>query len=168
MERIWVWGTGGPHILMENRYIDLWEADAYTEEQPLYYKTSKVDGEYIVKMSLGDGDCIVIGEEGFSTWVSCENGDGGILVISICEEEGFDENRFVETIRNIPDNEYNETGIEYIIFDSELYLFPACGFRPGGSELYNEIHLIPGKYKIKIIEAYEFDGIFVLCKFVRV
>ncbi|MCI8763629.1 MAG: hypothetical protein HFG58_03460 [Lachnospiraceae bacterium] len=45
MERIWVWGTGGPYLLMEKRYIDLWEADAGTQEQELYYKTGEVDGE---------------------------------------------------------------------------------------------------------------------------
>ena len=30
---------------MEKRYIDLWEADAGTQEQELYYKTGEVDGE---------------------------------------------------------------------------------------------------------------------------
>ncbi len=168
MGRIWVWGTGGPHLLMEKRYIDLWEADAGTEEQELYYKTGEVDGEYIIEMALGDGSCIVVAEEGPSTWVSDENGDGGILVVSIYEEKGFNEEEFVEKIRKIPNNEYLETKIEYKVCDRELYLFPACDLKPGFSEPYNKVNLIPGVYKIKIIENYELvNGSFILFKFVR-
>lgn len=168
MERVWVWGTGGPHLLMEKRYIDLWEADADTDEQALYYKTGEVDGKYIIKMTLGDGCCIVISEEGPSTWISNENGNGGILVVSIYEEKEFNEEEFIEKVRRIPNDEYVETGIEYKVYDDELYLFPACDLKPGYSESYNKVYLIPGTYKVKIIENYELtNGRFIIFKFVK-
>lgn len=168
MERIWIWGSGGPHLLMEKRYLSLWEADAGTEERLLYYKTEEADGEYIIKMTLGDGNCIVISEEGPSTWISNGNGDGGIWAVSIYEEEGFDEEKFIDNLGKIPNNEYSETGIEYEVYDDELYLFPACDLKPGFSEPYNKVNLVPGIYIIKIIDNYELvDGKFILFKFIR-
>ncbi len=168
MERVWVWGTGGPHLLMEKRLIGLWEADAGTEERGLYHKTEEVDGAYITEMALGDGSCIVISEEGPSTWVSNENGDGGILVVSIYVEEGIDEERFLESLGKIPDDRYSETGIGYRVFDDRSYLFPACDLKPGYSEPYYQVDLIPGVYQIKMIEEYgSDDGSFILFKFTR-
>ncbi len=172
MEISWVWGEGGPHLLMEKRYLDIWETDAVADhggKESLYDKTGEVKGDYIGELTLQDGSFIVIHEEMDQTaWISGENGNGGILVGSISIEESFDENDFIETITQIPDDVYNETGIQYKIFQDELYLFPACDLGPGYSNPYNKVDLTPGVYKIKIIENYELCyGCFILYKFIK-
>lgn len=169
----WVWGDGGPHLLMEKRYINVWVKDTAIEQErkpSLYDKIGELDGDYIGKFILSDGSFIVIKEEmDQTTWISSEGGDGGILVGSNGIEKNFDETDFIETVKKIPNDVYDETGIQYEVSEGELYLFPACDLEPGYSNPYNKVNLIPGLYKIKIVENYESCyGNFILYKLIRV
>ena len=84
-------------------------------------------------------------------------------------DEEFDEEILIENVRKISNDEYSETGVEYKVFDDELYLFPACEVEVGCYYNYNKVHLIPGIYKVKIIENYIFyNASFILYKFIKV
>ena len=50
MEISWVWGDGGPYLLMEKKYLDIWETDAvayHGGKESLYDKTGEVKGDYL-------------------------------------------------------------------------------------------------------------------------
>lgn len=150
MEIKWVSGDGGPHILMERKYLDFW-AD---QKGILYEKVGQID-DYIGNLRLLDISLIVISEEG----------KGGIVI----GLNYMDEEILIENVRKISNDEYSETGVEYKVFDDELYLFPACEVEVGGYYNYNKVHLIPGIYKVKIIENYIFyNASFILYKFIKV
>lgn len=154
MEIKWVSGDGGPHILMERKYLDFW-AD---QKGTLYEKVGQID-DYIGNLRLLDISLIVISEEG----------KGGIVIGINYMDEEFDEEILIENVRKISNDEYSETGVEYKVFDDELYLFPACEVEVGGYYNYNKVHLIPGIYKVKIIENYIFyNASFILYKFIKV
>ena len=75
----------------------------------------------------------------------------------------------IDNVRKISNDEYSETGVEYKVFDDDLYLFPACEVEVGGYYNYNKVHLIPGIYKVKIIENYIlYNASFILYKFIKV
>lgn len=154
MEIKWVSGDGGPHILMERKYLDFW-AD---QKGTLYKKVGQID-DYIGNLRLLDISLIVISEEG----------KGGIVIGLNYMDEEFDEEILIENVRKISNDEYSETGVEYKVFDDELYLFPACEVEVGGYYNYNKVHLIPGIYKVKIIENYIlYNASFILYKFIKV
>ena len=149
MEIKWVSGDGGPHILMERKYLDFW-AD---QKGTLYKKVGQID-DYIGNLRLLDISLIVISEEG----------KGGIVI----GLNYMDEEILIENVRKISNDDYSETGVEYKVFDDELYLFPACDVKVGGYYDYNKIHLLPGIYKVKIIEEYILhNASFILYKFIK-
>ncbi len=165
MEIKWVSGDGGPHILMKRKYLDFW-AD---QKGILYEKVGQID-DYIGNLRLLDISLIVISEEMTHTaWITDEEGKGGIVIGLNYMDEEFDEEILIENVRKISNDEYSETGVEYKVFDDELYLFPACEVEVGGYYNYNKVHLIPGIYKVKIIENYIFyNASFILYKFIKV
>ena len=153
MEIKWVSGDGGPHILMERKYLDLWAE----QKETLYEKACQID-DYIGNLQLLDISLIVISEEG----------KGGIVIGLNYMDEEFDEEILIENVRKISNDDYSETGVEYKVFDDELYLFPACDVKVGGYYNYNKVHLIPGIYKVKIIEKYIlYNASFILYKFIK-
>ena len=161
MEIKWVSGDGGPHILIERKYLDLWAE----QKETLYEKACQID-DYIGNLQLLDISLIVISEEMTHTaWITGEEWGGGIII----GLNYMDEEILIENVRKISNDEYSETGVEYKVFDDELYLFPACEVEVGGYYNYNKVHLIPGIYKVKIIENYIFyNASFILYKFIKV
>ena len=149
MEIKWVSGDGGPHILMERKYLDFW-AD---QKGTLYKKVGQID-DYIGNLRLLDISLIVISEEG----------KGGIVI----GLNYMDEEILIENVRKISNDDYSETGVEYKVFDDELYLFPACDVKIGAYYNYNKVHLLPRIYKVKIIEEYILhNASFILYKFIK-
>lgn len=55
MEIKWISGDGGPHILMERRYLDLWT----DQREVLYEKACQID-DHIGNLQLPDISLIVI------------------------------------------------------------------------------------------------------------
>ncbi len=83
-------------------------------------------------------------------------------------DEEFDEEILIENVRKISNDDYSETGVEYKVFDDELYLFPACDVKIGAYYNYNKVHLLPRIYKVKIIEEYIlYNASFILYKFIK-
>lgn len=164
MEIKWVFGDGGPHILMERKYLNLW----IVQKEALYEKACQID-DYIGNLQLPDISFIVISEEMTHTvWIADEEERGGIIVGLNYMDEEFDEEILIKNIRKISNDEYSETGVEYKVFDDELYLFPACDIEVGGYYNYNKVNLNPGIYKVKIIEEYIlYNASFILYKFIK-
>lgn len=164
MEIKWISGDGGPHILMERRYLDLWT----DQREILYEKACQID-DHIGNLQLPDINLIVISEEMTHTaWIADEEGRGGVVIGLNYMEEGFDEEILIENVRKISDDEYSETGVVYKVFDDVSYLFPACDVEVGGCYDHNKVHLIPGKYKVKIMEEYIlYNASFILYKFIK-
>ena len=92
MEIKWVSGDGGPHILMERKYLDFW-AD---QKGILYEKVGQID-DYIGNLRLLDISLIVISEEG----------KGGIVIGLNYMDEEFDEEILIENVRKISKDEYS-------------------------------------------------------------
>ena len=164
MEVKWVSGDGGPHILMERKYLNFWTA----QKETLYEIACQID-DYIGNLQLPGISLIVISEEMTHTaWIAGEGGREGVVIGLNYMDEEFDEEILIENVRKIPNDEYNETEVEYKIFDDELYLFPACDVEVGGYYNYDKVHLIPGIYKVKIIEEYIlYNASFILYKFIK-
>lgn len=164
MEIKWVSGDGGPHILMERKYLDLWAE----QKETLYEEACQID-DHIGNLQFLDISLIVISEEmTHTTWIAGEEGGGGIVIGLNYMDEEFDEEILIENVRKISNDDYSETGVEYKVFDDELYLFPACDVKVGGYYNYNKVYLLPGIYKVKIIEEYILhNASFILYKFIK-
>ena len=103
-----------------------------------------------------------------TVWIAGEEGGEGVIVGLNYMDQEIDEEILVENVRKISNDEYSETGVEYKVFDDELYLFPACDVEVGGYYNYNKVNLIPGIYKVKIIEEYRlYNASFILYKFIK-
>ena len=61
----WIMCDGGPHILMESKFLKIWKGDsdeAYQESVRYYEQACMVDG-YIGELNIGSGKCIIIGDD---------------------------------------------------------------------------------------------------------
>lgn len=115
MEIKWVSGDGGPHILMERKYLDLWAE----QKETLYEKVCQID-DYIENLQLLDISLIVISEEMTHTaWIADEEGRGGIVIGLNYMDEEFDEKILIENVRKISNDDYSETGVEYKVIEED-------------------------------------------------
>ncbi|MDE7416003.1 MAG: immunity 21 family protein [Lachnospiraceae bacterium] len=143
----WIECDGGPHILIESRYLKIWkgETDEEFEKSKQYYEEAGLIEDYIGELKIGSGKCLIIREEvTASTWISDNNLSGFLAGVNYVSEE------------------YADKGIK----SNDLYLFAACDF--GNDWLYNycKLNLLPGNYHIKMKEEFIFDGSsFMLFKF---
>lgn len=164
-EITWVECDGGPHILIENKYLTLWKGE--TEEEfrkaaEYYEKTATID-DYIGELQIGPGKCLVISEDiPSSTWISGNNTGGFIVVINdVSDGFGIDQmhsGTLFHEFSGIAEDQFIDTNIIYQVTDGDLYLLAACDF--GSGWLYNHccLKLLPGDYQIKMIEKYLFGG----------
>lgn len=160
----WVECDGGPHILMESKYLKIWKGDTdeeYEKAKGYYEETGLID-DYIGELNIGLGKCLVISEDiASSTWVSVNNTGGYLVVVNYLSDFYINGGLKRETLYNefskIAEDQFVNTDIIYQITDEELYLFAACDF--GKRWLYNycKFNLLPGNYSIKMIEEYIFD-----------
>ncbi|MDE7477014.1 MAG: immunity 21 family protein [Lachnospiraceae bacterium] len=172
-EITWVECDGGPHILIESKYLKIWkgETDAEFEQSKEYYELTRYIDDYIGELQIKSGKCIVLSEDiPSSTWLSDNNTSGFIVVINYVSDYYLDEEMKFDTLYNefskIPDEQFIDTNFIYQVMDEELYLLAACDF--GSDWLYNycKFNLLPGNYSIKMIEEYIFeDSSFRLFKF---
>lgn len=169
----WVECDGGPHILIESKYLKIWKAETEEELEKSYeyYEEAGLIDDYIGELKIGLGKCIIISEDiPSSTWLSDNDKNSFIVVMNYVsdyfqnEEMEFD--TLLKEFSKIPDDQFIDTNLIYQVTDKELYLFAACDF--GSDWLYNycKLNLLPGNYSIKMIEEYIFhDSSFRLFKF---
>ena len=152
----WIQGDGGPHILIESRYLNIWkgESDEEFEKSSRFYEEACLIDEYIGELEIGTGKCIIINDDvPVSTWIA--NGNvGGTLVVGNYIGDGMNHDILEREINGILSHEYTDTGLTYQVVSMELYLFPACDFDREWHYDYFKFHLQPGKYRIGIIEEY--------------
>ncbi len=163
-EITWIECDGGPHLLLESKYLKIWKGenkDEYKKASEYYEETCLID-EYIGELSIGSGKCIVISDDiTSSTWISHGNTGGFLVVINYVGEKYLNEGLKFDTLYNeiskIEDDQFIDTNLKYQVTDEELYLFAACDY--GKEWIYNhcKFNLLPGNYSIKMIEEYIFD-----------
>lgn len=169
----WIECDGGPHILIESKYLNIWKAETEEElkKSYKYYEEAGLIDDYIGELKIGLGKCIVISEDiPSSTWISDNNKGGFIVVINYVSDHYLNEeikcNTLLNEFNKISDDQFIDTNLIYQVTDEELYLFAACDF--GNDWLYNfcKLNLLPGNYSIKMIEEYIFnDSSFRIFKF---
>ena len=169
----WIECDGGPHILIESKYLKIWKGETDDEYQKAmeYYEEAGLIDNYIGELTIGSGKCLVISDDiTSSTWISDNNTSGFLVVVNYISDYYIDEEIKFDTLLNelskITDNQFADTNLIYQVTDEELYLFAACDF--GNEWLYNycKLNLLPGDYSIKMIEEYIFgDSSFRLFKF---
>ena len=157
-EITWIECDGGPHILIERKYLKLWK----TAKQEDYEETAQIE-EYIGELRFGTGKCLVLSEDiPSSTWLSDNNTSGFIVVINYASEnaihEGLKADILYHEFLKIPEAQFTDTNIIYQVTDEVLYLIAACDFGSGWHYNYCQFDLMPGNYSIKIIEEYILDG----------
>jgi len=163
-EITWIECDGGPHLLIESKYLKIWKAgieDEYKKAKE-YYEEAGLINDYIGELNIGSGKCMVISEDvASSTWISDSTG-GFLVVINYVSDyytnEGLKYDTLYNELSKIADDQFVDTNLKYQVTDEELYLFAACDF--GNEWLYNycKLNLLPGDYSIKMIEEYIFDG----------
>lgn len=163
-EITWIECNGGPHLLLESKYLKIWkgETEDELEKAKEYYEEAGLINDYIGELNIGLGKGIVISEDiTSSTWISKDNTGGFLVVINYVNENFFNEGLKQDMLYNefskIADDQFVDTNLKYQVTDEELYLFAACDF--GKEWLYNycKLKLLPGDYCIKMIEEYIFD-----------
>ncbi|MDE5823911.1 MAG: immunity 21 family protein [Lachnospiraceae bacterium] len=169
----WIECDGGPHILIESRYLKIWkgETDEEFEKSKQYYEEAGLIEDYIGELKIGSGKCLIIREEvTVSTWISDNNLSGFLVGVNYVSEEYADEgiksNALLNELNKIPEEQFVDTNLTFQVRDKDLYLFAACDF--GNDWLYNycKLNLLPGNYRIKMKEEFIFDGSsFMLFKF---
>lgn len=171
----WIECDGGPHILIESKYLNIWKAETEEElkKSYKYYEEAGLIDDYIGELKIGLGKCIVISEDiPSSTWISDNNKSGFIVVINYVSDYYLNEEIKCDTLLNefnkISDDQFIDTNLIYQVTDEELYLFAACDFGCDWHYNYCKINLLPSKYSIKMIEEYIFnDSSFRLFKFIN-
>ncbi len=152
----WIMCDGGPHILMESKFLEIWKGEsdeAYQESVRYYEQACMIDG-YIGELNIGPGRCIIIGDDvPSSTWISNGDANGTIVVCNYMDEE-ITYDVLTTEINKIPNCKYDDTGLIYDVSDKELYLFSACDLGAGWIYNYCKFNLVPGNYKIRMIEEY--------------
>lgn len=171
----WVECDGGPHILIEKKFLSVWKGETEEEYQKAeeYYEEAGLIDDYIGLLNIGSGKCIVISDDvTSSTWLSDNNTNGYIVVVNYISDCYIDEEIEFDTLFNeiskIADEQFVDTNLIYHVTDEELYLIAACDF--GKEWLYNycKLNLLAGNYCIKMIEEYIVDeSSFRLFKFSR-
>lgn len=163
-EITWIECDGGPHILIESKYLKIWKGETEEEYQKAeeYYEETALIDDYIGELNIGSGKCLVISDDiTSSTWLSDNNTGGFLVVVNYISEDYIDEEITFDTLFNefckIPEEQFADTNLIYRVTDEELYLFAACDF--GSEWLYNycKLNLLSGDYSIKMIEEYIFD-----------
>ena len=164
----WIESDGGPHILIERKFLKIWkgESDRAFQESMRYYEQAGLIDDYIGELKIGLGKCIIISEDvPASTWITKRDTNGTIVVANYIGE-GITYDILSTEINNIPDCKYKDTGLVYDVLDRELYLFPACDLCVDWTYKYCKMNLLPGRYKIRLIEEYIFhDSSFRLFNF---
>lgn len=167
-EIIWIESDGGPHILIERKFLHIWkgENDSAFQESMRYYEQAGLIDDYIGELKIGSGKCIIISEDvPASTWITKKDTSGTIVVANYIGK-AITYDILSTEINNIPDYKYEETGLIYDVSDNELYLFPACDLCVDWVYKFCKVNLLPGKYKIRLIEEYFFqDSCFRLFNF---
>lgn len=160
----WIECDGGPHILIESKYLKIWKGETEDEYQKAkgYYEEAGHIDDYIGELNIGPGKCIVISDDiTSSTWLSDNNTSGFLVVVNYISDYYINEEIKFDTLFNefskITDNQFVDTNLIYHVTDEELYLIAACDF--GNEWLYNycKLNLLAGDYSIKMIEEYIFD-----------
>lgn len=156
----WIECDGGPHILIERKFLNIWkgESDQAFQESMGYYEQAGLIDDYIGELKIGPGKCMIISEDvPASTWIPGKETSGTIVVANYIGEAVTYDMLSME-INNIPDCKYEDTGLVYEVSDRELYLFPACDLCEDWTYKYCKINLLPGNYKIGLMEEYFFRG----------
>ena len=165
----WIEGEGGPHIIIESKFLKIWkgESDEEFERSLCFYKKACSINDYISVLNIGSGKCIIINEDILiSTWIT--DNTGGILVVGNYIGDEMEYDTLSKEINDIPQYEYSDTELVYQVCDQELYLFPACDFDKGWHYNYCKFNLLPGNYIVKMIEEYAVnDSNFRLFKFTK-
>lgn len=154
----WIGSDGGPHILIEQKFLKIWkgESDRAFQESMRYYEQAELIDDYIGELKIGLGKCMIISEDvPVSTWIP-KGITNGTIVIANYVSEGITYDILSSEINNIPNCKYKDTGLIYDVSDKELYLFPACDLDVDWTYNYCKLNLLPGKYKIGLIEEYIF------------
>lgn len=167
----WIGSDGGPHILIERRFLHIWkgESDEDFERARQYYEEAGLIEDYIGELNIGSGKCIIISDDvPVSTWLPDGSTGGVIVVANYINDDGIDYEILAEEINKIPDALYHDINLTCQVIDQELYLFPACDFGAGWMYEYMKVNLEPGYYIIKLAEEYIFrNSSFRLFKFSR-
>lgn len=168
----WIECDGGPHILIESKYLKIWKAE--TEEgfkkSYEYYEQAGLIDDYIGVLKTEFGKCIIISEDiCSSTWLSDNHSNGFIVVINYVSDsyqnEELESEILLREFSKISEDQFIDTHLIYQVADEELYLFAACDFGSDWLYHYCKLNLLPGKYSIKMIEEYIFhDSSFRLFK----
>lgn len=119
-EITWVECDGGPHILMESKYLKIWKGDTdeeYENAKGYYEETGLID-DYIGELNSGLGKCLVISEDiASSTGVSVNNTGGYLVVVNYLSDfyinEGLKCEILYNEFRKIAEDQFVDTGIIY-------------------------------------------------------
>ena len=172
-EVTWIECDGGPHILIDNRYLRIWKGktDEEFERSCTYYEEAGLIDGHIGELRIAEGKCLIINEEfTASTWISDNDTSGFFAGVNyVSEKYGNEEIKFstlLKEFHKIPDERFVDMDLSYQVTDSELYLFAACDFGDDWLYDYCKINLQQGNYRIRMVKEYIFEGSsFILYKF---
>lgn len=164
-EITWIECDGGPYILIESKYLKIWkgETDEEFERSKQYYEAAGYIEDYIGELKIGAGKCLIIsGEVTASTWISDTRTSGFLVGVNYVSEDYADEgivwNELLNELNTIAEGQFIDTNLTYQVADEELYLFAACDFGSEWLYHYCRLNLLPGSYRIKLIEEYIYRG----------
>jgi hypothetical protein len=159
----WIECDGGPHILIESKYLKIWKAETEEGFKKSYehYEEAGLIDDYIGVLKTEFGKCIIISEDiCSSTWLSDNHSNGFIVVINYVSDsyqnEELESEILLKEFSKISEDQFIDTHLIYQVTDEELYLFAACDFGSDWLYHYCKLNLLPGKYSIKMIEEYIF------------
>ncbi|MDE7275134.1 MAG: immunity 21 family protein [Lachnospiraceae bacterium] len=164
-ELTWIECDGGPYILIESRYLGIWkgESDEAFEKAKKYYEEIGLMEDYIGKLKIGSGKCLIVSEDAAAcAWISDNNTSGFLIGVNYVSEDyadgGIKADALLSQLNKIPEEQFLDINLTYQVADQELYLFAACDFGNDWIYNYDKFNLLPGDYCIKMMEEYIYDG----------
>jgi hypothetical protein len=174
----WVSCDGGPLLLVQEKYLPLWEgSDAPSNGRVVQanfrwgldvatdYDRACDIGDWLGLISVGEGQALVLGgDENATTWLPLEGRQDGMLVrwgYANSEEDA------ISAAKSLSDKTDKDETLEFSVEESDLILFAACE-AGNDKEIYPrlKISLSSGTYKIFTIE-YEVGQTSVICHHFR-
>ena len=144
----WIDSAGGTLILLEESLLKHWRGfDLANDPNYItdYDRACEID-EYVGTIPVDSEYGLVFGEVPHSTaWLNLSGKNDGIIVRW---EFGENESEVIEALSNLPDVEWEDTGVEIEFSDDKLILFDSA-FDGTQIDESLEIKMPEGKYKVQ-------------------
>lgn len=148
-ELAWVQGYGGPLVLVPRRLLSLWggversSAPGVADDEESDFDRALAIEQELGVIKVGDGEALVLGDEGYeTTWWRLLAAGGGLLCRQLW---GEDEAVIIDALRDLAEASWVEEALSFDADDGRLALVDAVSAGDDAQEIL-ELTLAPGRH----------------------